>query len=179
MLHTGACPGGARPPPPEIEKQKKSHQSKFKAISPIFCYFCSRKYHFLCYFLSTAPLEKLKSKKFNYETELFSSSFHIVTFFSHFFSIHRSLFFLNMILAPLGELPPPCPLATPLVLLLKHYRYGSIVSTSYQHQINEDPMNIESTSIIIVSTSLSFKFNVNILCISSGSFSIFWPEYFE
>ena len=50
------------PPPLEIEKQKKSHQSKFKAISPIFCYFFSQKYHFLCYLLSWAPLEKLKSK---------------------------------------------------------------------------------------------------------------------
>ena len=52
------------PPPLEIEKQKKKgHQSKFKAISPIFCYFFSRKYH-LIYFLSWAPPpEKLKSKK--------------------------------------------------------------------------------------------------------------------
>ena len=62
----GACPGGPRgpaPPPLEIEKQeKKSHQSKFSASSPIFFYFFSRKYHFLSYFLTWAPPEKLKSK---------------------------------------------------------------------------------------------------------------------
>ena len=61
---------GAWAPPLEIEKQKKKkkkkgHQSKYYAISPIFCYFFSRKYHFLSYFLSWAPPppEKLKSKK--------------------------------------------------------------------------------------------------------------------
>ena len=55
----GGGGGGGAAPPHEIEKQKKSHQSKFKTISPIFCYFFSRKYHLLCYFLSWAPLEKL------------------------------------------------------------------------------------------------------------------------
>ena len=56
----GACPGrgGKGPAPPKIEKLKKGHQSKFQAISPIFCYFFSRKYHFLCYYLSWAPLLK-------------------------------------------------------------------------------------------------------------------------
>ena len=45
MMVSGACPGGGGPkgpgpPPLEIKKQKKkSHQSKFEAISPIFCYF--------------------------------------------------------------------------------------------------------------------------------------------
>ena len=64
MLHTGACPGGGGTPPLEIEKQIKSHQSKnFELFHLYFCYFCSRKYRFLCYFLSTAPLEKLISKK--------------------------------------------------------------------------------------------------------------------
>ena len=38
--------GGPDPPPPEIEKQKKGHQSKFEASSPIFGYFFNRKYHF-------------------------------------------------------------------------------------------------------------------------------------
>ena len=56
-MHTGTCPGGARPPPIEIEKQIKGPQSKFSAISPIFCYFFSWKYNFLCYFLSWAPLK--------------------------------------------------------------------------------------------------------------------------
>ena len=51
-LCTCAC---APPPPLEIEKQKKGHQSKFKAISPIFCQFFSRKYHFLCYFFELGP----------------------------------------------------------------------------------------------------------------------------
>ena len=61
--------GGARglcPPPLEIEKQKKVIKGNFNyAISPIFCYFFSRKYHFLCYFLSCPPppLEKVKGKK--------------------------------------------------------------------------------------------------------------------
>ena len=70
-----------------------------------------------------------------------------------------------MILAPppppggaLGELPPHAPrYPTGFVIKAFNYRYGSIVSTSYQHQINEDLMNIESTSIIIVSTSLLFQ----------------------
>ena len=53
----GACPGGGLGPPPlEIEKQKKGHQSKFEASSPIFGYFFSRKYHFLTHFLSWAPI---------------------------------------------------------------------------------------------------------------------------
>ena len=53
-------------PPPRNCKAKKGHQSEFQAISPIFCYFFSRKYHFLCYFLSwiSFPLEKLKKKGF-------------------------------------------------------------------------------------------------------------------
>ena len=62
--------GGARglPPPLEMEKQKKKskkkgHQSKFEAISPIFCYFFSRKYNFLSYFLSWAPPPPKKAKK--------------------------------------------------------------------------------------------------------------------
>ena len=59
--------GAWAPPPLEIEKQKKKkgHQSKFKAISPIFCYFFTRKYHLLSYFLSwpPPPPEKMKSKK--------------------------------------------------------------------------------------------------------------------
>ena len=54
---------GRPPPPPRNGKAKKGHQSKSCAISPIFCYFFSRKYHFLCYFLSCPPLEKLKSKR--------------------------------------------------------------------------------------------------------------------
>ena len=48
-------------------QKKKGHQSKFEAISPIFCYFFSRKYNFLSYFLSWAPpplkIEKQKKKK--------------------------------------------------------------------------------------------------------------------
>ena len=58
----GLCP----PPPLEIEKQKKVIKGNFNyAISPIFCYYFSRKYHFLCYFLSCPPppLEKVKCKK--------------------------------------------------------------------------------------------------------------------
>ena len=59
VIFAGACPGGGggKGPAPllEIEKQKKGHQSKFEAISPIFCYFFSRKYHFLYYFVSWAP----------------------------------------------------------------------------------------------------------------------------
>ena len=48
--------GGLPPPPPlEIEKQKKGHQSKFEASSPIFGYFFSRKYHFPSHFLSWVP----------------------------------------------------------------------------------------------------------------------------
>ena len=56
---------GPVPPPLEIEKQKKVIKGNFNyAISPIFCYFFSRKYHFLCYFLSCPPpLEKVKHKK--------------------------------------------------------------------------------------------------------------------
>ena len=53
------------PTPLEIEKQKKKkgHQSKFKVILPIFCYFFSRKYYLLSYFLSCPPPEKLELKK--------------------------------------------------------------------------------------------------------------------
>ena len=60
--------GGAKwpgPPPPRKWK-KKGHQSKFEAISPICCYFFSRKFNFLSYFLSWAPpwkIEKQKKKK--------------------------------------------------------------------------------------------------------------------
>ena len=64
-------------PEPEPERHLGEHQSArllphcdcdihigaSLAISPIFCYFFSRKYHFLSYFLSWAPPEKLKSKK--------------------------------------------------------------------------------------------------------------------
>ena len=49
-----ACP----PPPPRNWKVMRAW-----AILPIFCYFFSRKYHFLSYFLSSPPPEKLKSKK--------------------------------------------------------------------------------------------------------------------
>ena len=35
QFRTGACPGGAKGP--EINKQKKGHQSKLSTISPIFC----------------------------------------------------------------------------------------------------------------------------------------------
>ena len=64
----GGRQGAWTPPPLEIEKQKKKkkkgHQGKFSAISPIFCYFCSLKYHFLSSFLSWAPPpEKFKKKK--------------------------------------------------------------------------------------------------------------------
>ena len=114
-------------------------RANFKLFHLYFCYFCSRKYRFLCYFLSTAPLEKLISKKKTFRssprppptnswtrhwhTNLYNKNIlnrrqnpkystmkqnflalHII--FSHFFSffsINRSLFFLNMILAP----PPP------------------------------------------------------------------------
>ena len=55
----GGGPKGPGPPPLEIEKQKKKkkkgHQTKFKVILPIFCYFFSRNYHLLSYFLSWAP----------------------------------------------------------------------------------------------------------------------------
>ena len=64
-VYRGGGPKGPGPPPLEIDKQKKKkkgHQSKFKAILPIFCYFFSRKYHLLSYFLSYIS-EKLKSKK--------------------------------------------------------------------------------------------------------------------
>ena len=56
---------GPVPPPLKIEKQKKVIKGNFNyAISPIFCYFFSRNYHFLRYFLSCPPpLEKVKGKK--------------------------------------------------------------------------------------------------------------------
>ena len=50
---SGACPGGGLHGPPlknekqKKKKKKKGHQSKYQATSPIFCYFFSRKYHFL------------------------------------------------------------------------------------------------------------------------------------
>ena len=62
-LITGACPGGGprglAPPPRnwKAKKKKKSHQSKYWAISPIFCYF------FTASFWAGSPPEKLKSKK--------------------------------------------------------------------------------------------------------------------
>ena len=70
IIYSGACLGGGKgpvpPPPLEIEKQKKVIKGNFNyAISPIFCYYFSRKYYFLCYFLSCPPppLEKVKGKK--------------------------------------------------------------------------------------------------------------------
>ena len=39
MLHTGACPGGAAPPPLEIEKQKKVIRSNFKLFHLYFATF--------------------------------------------------------------------------------------------------------------------------------------------
>ena len=52
----GGGQGACAPPPLEIEKQKKVIKGNFNyAISPIFCYYFSRKYHFLCYFLSCPP----------------------------------------------------------------------------------------------------------------------------
>ena len=60
-LAPGACPAGGPEgsgPPYKLKskkKKKKGHQSKFQAISPIFCYFFSRKFNFLSYFLSWAP----------------------------------------------------------------------------------------------------------------------------
>ena len=64
----GGAQGAWPPPPLQIEKQeekkKKGHQSKFQDVLPIFCYFSTRKYHFLIYFLSWAPPpKKMKSKK--------------------------------------------------------------------------------------------------------------------
>ena len=51
-----------------VQGKKKGHQSKFLAIWPIFCYFFSQKYNFLCYFLSWAPppwkIKKQKKKSF-------------------------------------------------------------------------------------------------------------------
>ena len=63
---TGACPGGGGkgPPPRNWKAKNKGHQSKFQAISPIFCYFFSRKYYFLCYFSELGPsLKNWKAKK--------------------------------------------------------------------------------------------------------------------
>ena len=65
-MSRGGGQGACAPPPLEIEKQKKVIKGNFNyAISPIFCYYFSRKYHFLCYFLSCPPppLEKVKGKK--------------------------------------------------------------------------------------------------------------------
>ena len=60
-MFTGACPGP--PPPLEIEKQKKMSSEQILSYHTYICYFFSRRYHFLCYFLSWAPIKKLKSKK--------------------------------------------------------------------------------------------------------------------
>ena len=55
---------GPAPPPLEIEKQRKKKviKANFKLFHIYFATFFSRKYHFLCYFLSWAP-PQLKSKK--------------------------------------------------------------------------------------------------------------------
>ena len=93
---SGACPGGgaqgpgACPPPLEIEKQKKGHQSKFSAISPIFCYFFSRKYYFLSYFLEKQKKEKKQLKNaFRFWAppppyEFLDTRLHVFSFLTHF-----------------------------------------------------------------------------------------------
>ena len=59
----------ARAPPPrlEIEKQKNVIRATFKLFHLYLATFFNRKYHFLCYFLSWAPLEKLKSQKKSFQ----------------------------------------------------------------------------------------------------------------
>ena len=51
-------------PPLEIEKQKKKSSGQILSYFTIFCYFFSKKYHFLSYFLSCPPpLKNWKAKK--------------------------------------------------------------------------------------------------------------------
>ena len=128
MLHTGACPCA---PPLEIENLKKVIRANFKLFHLYFATFVVGNIVF-------------------YETELFSSSYHILTFFLIFFYKSHIIFFINMILAPpplrgahwVSSHPHAPRYPTGFIIKAFNYRYWSIVSTSYQHQINEDLMNI-------------------------------------